>query len=568
MIYYCHHAAATKTGGNESDYYLSFIDNGGTPSVLIMTTDSQPVTYHIQAPGIRYHRSGTVTADNEAIVSFPSTAEVTSHIDQNKGIYLKTNSSSVTIIGQNKRSRTTDTFLAQPTVKLSVSIYVYYGISVPRTIQHSHPYHSSVLLVGTEDNTIMTLIVTQSVTISVGATTTNLTRGRQYSFVINRLQTVYIESLDDLTGTKIVTDKPISVFSGHECANVPYDTHACDHLVEQIPPTILWGQVYYTAPLAKRRSYTIKILAAHNSTNVTVNCGNMSVESYMINEREFFSKTLQSQEYCAINSDKIILVIQFSHGRGEDGIGDPMMTLVPATSQYDHKFKFSTVHSPYHDHYVNIIVIAQYYQPDIIYLTEGKISRSLKTQHWVPITVNNVTEAYITQVKITEGVVEIVHSNSAALMTTIVYGFSKFDGYGHPGGLNFLKKISGYVKVLAIATAIYVVYVTGFEKTFLPHTQTLNSILLHKMIATLKNYPCTCLYCPGLPLRAFCQSSCNVVIKRMAPLEGTSWRTMTRNCFHCSMNVSLTWGGHSYSKWSVWRFIHLAPYPPFLALLA
>ena len=63
-----------------------------------MTTDSQPVTY-IQVPGIGFHQNRTTIADNEAIVSFPSTAKVTSHIDQNKGIYLKTNSSSVTCYG-------------------------------------------------------------------------------------------------------------------------------------------------------------------------------------------------------------------------------------------------------------------------------------------------------------------------------------------------------------------------------------------------------------------------------------------------------------------------------------
>ena len=408
-----------------------------------MTTDSQPVSYYIQAPGIGFHHNGTVTADNEAIVSFPSTAEVTSHIDQNKGIYLKTSSSSVTVIGQNIWSSSHDTFLAQPTVKLSVSKYVYYGISVPRTTAHTELRHSSVLLVGTEDNTTMTLTVTQSVTLGAGATTTDLTPGRQYSFVINRLQTVYIESLEDLTGTKVVTDKPISVFSGHECANVPHDIHHCDYLVEQIPPTILWGQIYYTAPLANRQSYTIKILAAHDSTNITVNCGNL-FESYVINEREFFNKILASQKYCAINSNKIILVVQLGHG---GGFGDPMMTLVPAISQYDHKFKFSTLRNADHDHYVNIVVIAQYYQPDIIYLTEGKMSRSLNTQQWTSITVNNVIEAYITQVKITEGVVEIIHSNSAALMTTIVYGFgTSYLGYGHPGGLYIFKKISGMLK--------------------------------------------------------------------------------------------------------------------------
>ena len=421
-----------------------------------MTTDSQPVSYYIQAPGIGFHQNGTITADNEVIVYFPSTAEVTSHVDQNKGIYLKTNSSGVTVIGQNVGG-TDDTFLVQPIIKLSATMYVYYGITVPRTIVHSELIYSSVLLVGTEDNTAMKLTVTQSVTIGVGTTITDLTPGRQYSFVINRLQTIYIESLEDLTGSKIVANKPVSVFSGHECANVPYDSIACDHLVEQIPPTTLWGQIYYIAPLATRKSYTIKILAAHDSTNINVNCNN-SLESYIINEGEFLNITLQSQEYCALNSNENILVVQIAHGGGEDGNGDPMMTLVPATSQYDYKFKFSTFHNNvrlYH-HYVNIIVLAQYYQPDVIYVIAGKISRSLNTQQWIPITVNNVIEAYITQMELTDSVVEIIHSNSAALMTTIVYGFiSNYYGYGHPGGLNIFKKISGY-EWFCISNYIYV----------------------------------------------------------------------------------------------------------------
>ena len=445
----CHYAAATRTG--ENDYYISFINNynGGTASVIIMTTDSQPVSYYIQAPGIGFHQNGTVTADNEVIVYFPSTAEVTSHVDQNKGIYLKTNSSGVTVIGQNVMYGSDDTFLVQPIIKLSATMYVYYGISVPHTTVHNELHHSSVLLVGTENDTIMKLTVTQSVTIGVGATITDLTPGRQYSFVINRLQTVYIESLDDLTGSKIVANKPVSVFSGHECANVPYDNYFCDHLVEQIPPTTLWGQIYYIAPLATRKSYTIKILAAHDSTNINVNCNN-SLKSYIINEGEFLNITLQSQEYCALNSNENILVVQIAHGGDEDGIGDPMMILVPATSQYDYKFKFSVLQKVDYDHYVNIVVMAQYYQPDMIYLIAGKASRSLNTQQWIPVTVNNVIEAYITQMEITDldSVVEIIHSNSAALMTTIVYGFIDYHGYGHPGGLNMFKKISGYEKVL------------------------------------------------------------------------------------------------------------------------
>ena len=58
---------------------------------------------------------------------------------------------------------------------------------------------------------------------------------------------------------------------------------------------------------------------------------------------------------------------------------------------------------------------------------------SLNTTQWVPIVVNNVTEAYGAQLMIAEGVAEVGHSNATALMTSIVYGFGERTGYGHSG---------------------------------------------------------------------------------------------------------------------------------------
>ena len=410
---------------------------GGSLSVLLVNNEASEAYYFIQAPGIGYYHNGTITGRSEVRVSLPSSLLTLSYNDHNKGIYIGTSSDTVTVIGQNQLSTTSDTFLSLPVVHLSSGVYVYFAVSVVRsTTGWGSSYQSSVLIVGTNNNTLVKLTVTQEVTINIGINTTALIPGRQYLVPINRLQTILLKSFNDLTSTKIVTNYPVSVFSGHECGNVPLHIGDCDHLVEQIPPTSEWGTIFYVAPLATRRSYTVKIIAQHSLTVVDIHCNNNKTQ-YSLDNGDFFQKTML-RDYCTIKSSNRILVVQFSHVSSDDGVtGDSMMTLIPATIHYSDKFYSSTIQaSQSFTHYVNIIVLAQYYQPDMIYLMSGGGINSLETHQWVPIVVNNVTEVYATEIRISEGIVEINYSKQEAAMTTIIYGFASIESYGHPGGLH------------------------------------------------------------------------------------------------------------------------------------
>ena len=211
---------------------------------------------------------------------------VSSYNDQIKGIYLQTNSKDVTVIIQNMYRNYTggDTFLALPSVALcSTNQYMYYGIS---TSQYYRGYDSVVLVVGTENNTMIELRPTQNVSVRINSSVDNMTSSIPYSFKINKLQVVYIGSSKDLTGTRIITDKPVSVISGHECGYVL--SSECEHLIEQIPPTMYWGRTYYIAPLQRRSGYTIRVLAAYNSTNVVLYC-NGAGSSYTIEAGKSFT---------------------------------------------------------------------------------------------------------------------------------------------------------------------------------------------------------------------------------------------------------------------------------------
>ena len=427
-------------GGNkENEYFLGFINQLflGTESIILMTTETQPVHYSIEIPEFDYYSSGIIV-NKEVIVNLPSGVAYR-YNDEQKGIYVIANSTKMTVVGQSVRSSVSDTFLALPNYKLQLKRYEYYGFLLPGITNMAN---TRQVVVGTENNTQLNITVLTLLPVIFGGNRTLLHPGRQYSFVINRLQTLRTDNMGipQLYGIKIVTNKPVSFFIGHPCASIEHifsRRGSCDYLIEQIPPTVFWGREYYIAPFASKRLYTVTIVAAYDLTNVFLYCNNTE-ELYVVNQGEFLNKTILHQEYCAIYSNKQVLVTQLSHRSSEDnGIGDPMMTLIPATNHYSNMFQFSTIRNPMksgYNHYVSIAVLAQYYQPWMIYLKVGGTSRSLSRQRWIPIEVDNITKAYITRVNITEGMAEIMHTNPTALMTVIVYGFAHSVGYGHPGG--------------------------------------------------------------------------------------------------------------------------------------
>ena len=422
------------------------------------TTESTPVYYHIEAPGIDFCQNGTIIPNTQNIVNLTVNLTGRSHTFPNsvhdkipKGIHLKTSSDKVTVIGQSDAQNTIDTFLAVPLRNLCLSEYVYYPFSVATRAKAD----ASIAIIGTEDATKVTITIPVKAKISTNDTTgwKKQQSGRSHTYIISKMQTVYVSAYSkDLTRTKIVADKPLSVISGHECAFVPYLTWACDHLVEQVLPTALWGTKYYVAPLASRKSYTLKIIAAYNNTNIQVVC-NGTQKNLKIDEGKIFQRVYRNQEFCAIYSNRKISVVQLSHGNEGDNTGDPMMTLLPAVNDFSSKIVFSTNHiisHPYYTQFINIIVMAEYYQPRQMYMKSGRINKTLESYNWVPITVDNNIKAYAAQVYLgaTDEIFQITHFNSSALMSTIVYGFI-FDlykqivgGYGHPAQLNTFKKIS------------------------------------------------------------------------------------------------------------------------------
>ena len=295
-----------------SDYFVAFGRNdvGGIISNLtLFITSNEPDPVLVKIESLRgFNFTGVVTKDATLTIDVPEFFQVSSSIQRDKGIRISAGKSKLSIYGRNYWGGSSDAFLALPCERIAVENYEYYGV----TYSDGSTRPSHVLIVGCEDNTVF----------QIGSDVIHL----------SKMETYLWEGTNDITGTKIVSNRPIAVFSGHQCTFIPSNIRFCDHLTEQVPPTALWGNNFLSASLSGRSSGDIyRMIASENSTNVVVNCSTFSqLQTYHLARAGFWQEfNTPDESFCSISSDKPLLLMQFSLGFLVDGVtGDPFMMMI------------------------------------------------------------------------------------------------------------------------------------------------------------------------------------------------------------------------------------------------
>ena len=439
--------ASTQQSTNY-DFYIGALRNlgGHTTSVwlYIMTRSSSPVNYTVETYSGTI-ATGTVTDTTLAKLLISTTLVVldSSYQNRNKGIHVSS-SNEISVLLINYQIGTIGEYLAYPVQNLSIPQYQYYAVSTGTLASYAL---SDVLLVGTEDNTTVTVVPTQNIAVPQNIQLSNsneitAAEGTSFSFTLHKLQTFLFGAPgNDITGTSIVSNKPLTVISGHECGNVPDDVPYCEHITEQIPPTVNWGQQFLLTPYIGIPSAVqyYKIITASNHTTYNFTCGTDNTTTYYLHTAGSSSThSTSSNNYCSISSNKQILVTQFIPGHDYVNTGDPAMSLVPSVDQYSQNVVFvspniTDAYGTPHDitsHYINIATTNQG-----TILLDG-VALPLT---WIAIYdhTNNVI-GYGTQLNSTS--LDIPHIlTSDNKFTTLIYGIGSNTAYSYSAGLSDIQ---------------------------------------------------------------------------------------------------------------------------------
>lgn len=162
----------------------------------------------------------------------------------------------------------------------------------------------------------------------------NVTLYRGQCYVVRSAQTPI--GTGDLTGSRIRSNLPVAVLSGHVRASVPTDTaRSKDHLVEMLPPLPKWGKMYATTPFAiVYGGDIVRLMAGTDDTNIEIETPAGPFTRYLAKAGDWVDLTLNDPAF--YKSSKPFLVTQFMPSRRNGGSTDydPAMVIVPPIEQY------------------------------------------------------------------------------------------------------------------------------------------------------------------------------------------------------------------------------------------
>ena len=335
---------AQSNEGNE--FALVFFDNRKLQApltVFVTTPEDNPVSFTISSQFEEFYEEGVAMPGQVNYYIFNHSFTLLTTTDRGKAIIVKAQGDhKLVVYGANEERLSTDAFLALPPVRTVSGTYKY----ITAMATPWDRYDSFIEIVAFENNT--TLSITPNIDTTIGSTFT--AAGTTTQITLHKYDSLLIRQKGDLTGTRVISDKPISFITGHQCSNVPPNVAACEHLVEQIPPVQNWGKRFATVPLKTRQAYDrFKVVAGENYTTVQIECtrsdgqsGNLT--SFILQEGGFRDFDIPSTDYCWIEGDKQLMLLQFSVGREVDYVpSDPFMAMIPPVEQYSNGYTLATL---------------------------------------------------------------------------------------------------------------------------------------------------------------------------------------------------------------------------------
>ena len=325
--------------------------------------------------------------------------------------------------------------------------HVYFAVSTESTPETTDRL-SNILLVGNQDATSIRITPARDVSLPVDAQTDSslieVAAGTTHNISLNSFQTLGFFTDLDLTGTKVVSDKPLTVITGHQCAQIPPTTGFCEPMYIHLLPTFNWGQAFLLAPFGGRAAdQYYRLVTSEDSTTIDYRCGSGNSVSLQHSTAGSFSMlSFPSNSYCYLFANNPIFVVQMSPGNEADldGVGDPALAIVSPTTGHVRSASFFNFPTDFQNNFITVTVQAEHFDSSQILLDGTPLACT-----WNAI-LNTFSDDIIGHgctFTTSSGTHTVTHSREDGVISAVTYGWNSSPALGYAYLTNYNLELQG-----------------------------------------------------------------------------------------------------------------------------
>ncbi|MBI5324232.1 MAG: T9SS type A sorting domain-containing protein [Ignavibacteriae bacterium] len=343
-----------------TDFWLTFHPNyqaaQSSNSIRLYVTSLVETSVKVEVPGKGYQAqlntipNNTIQFDISITIGQPFSGGMSlpppiEQVYDGAGIHV-TSDDPIVVFGLARGSGSSDGYMAIPISTWGKEYIIASWADGSNNETEFRPSYVSVI--AAYDNTRVSFILGGN---SGTQTEGGMQPGELKQFTLYSGDVLVIPSMgtnSDLSGSKVLANKPVAVVSGNRCAAIPETENNCDYLIEQELPTQVWGNEFHIGPINKRKKNPIiKMMSKEESNKIYKNGIQIATIKYIGGMENDGWLRMRSDDNkpapVTIRSEKPSCVTLFNPSRSEDTVNiDPFQMLMIPVEQYQKEVFFTT----------------------------------------------------------------------------------------------------------------------------------------------------------------------------------------------------------------------------------
>ncbi|CAN2390189.1 hypothetical protein PRIEUP_LOCUS1884, partial [Pristimantis euphronides] len=163
----------------------------------------------------------------------------------------------------------------------------------------------------------------------------NYQKGDKLTVNLEPFQFMQIQSQDDLSGSRVTSQYPVAVLSGHSCAP---NNGGCSHVYEQLKPVHNWGNSYFVPNLSFQSNNDMVFIMSSKDTCLEYQSGGQKTKTKVSSGQLMRFNVSVSSPFSIHSKEKIEVMLYGTGGKSKGQTFGSFLTTIPSTECFNRAF--------------------------------------------------------------------------------------------------------------------------------------------------------------------------------------------------------------------------------------